>query len=377
MKELIGQRIRDLRNQLNLSQEELAKEFGFGWTRQTVGDVENGKRDVKAFELAKISNILHSDVSYFLKSGEITPATPYILWRERPVEHKMLEAFFIKKCRDFKLVEGLNNVKEDDYRKLPCKKFDLLKATYEDVSILAEEIRKELNLGDCPASGLKAILEDKYGVKFLFENLEEKGSAASSISDFGSAIIVNSKEPVWRQNFSVAHELFHLITWDENSFKQIQEKHELHVKNENLADAFASGLLVPSESLNKQIKIMMRDNAIHISELIAIARQFEVSLSALIWRMVNVRLINQKTAKEILANDEVLKLDKQNRIKAKDEYSVSRRFMHLAYLAYQTGEISRSRLASMLSIPLGDLSMVLDQFGLVEIQDHEIALSNT
>lgn len=377
MKEKIGQKIKETRLKLGLKQEEFAELLGFGWNRQTVGDIENAKRDVKAFELAKIAQVLHSDISHFIEIEEIVEVQPYILWREKPIDHLKLEAFFIKKCRDFKLVEILNHIKLSDFRKLPNREMNLKGSGYDFAYNLAEEIRTELNLGDYPSSCLQKVLEERFGIKFLFEKLEGKGSAATSISDFGYSIIVNSAEPYWRQNYSIAHELFHLITWDQVLFEQIQNDKALHDKNEKMAESFAAGLLLPAESLKREIRLVTRDNVFQYSELVALARQFEVSLSAFVWRMVNIKLVTPEVAKNVLNDKTLLELDKKNKINVKDEYLLSRRFIRLAYMSYIKGDISRSRLANMLTVPLGDLSMVLDQFGLTEMEDHEIALSNS
>ena len=70
-----------------------------------------------------------------------------------------------------------------------------------------------LNLGSRPALSLQKVMEQILQIKILFTQLSEFGSAASTVHpEFGAAIVVNSEEAPWRINFTLAHELFHIIT---------------------------------------------------------------------------------------------------------------------------------------------------------------------
>ncbi|HEY0462625.1 MAG TPA: ImmA/IrrE family metallo-endopeptidase [Polyangiaceae bacterium] len=59
------------------------------------------------------------------------------------------------------------------------------------------------------------MLEEQCGVKVFHLDFEPRGTAASSHSaGFGNAVLLNKKNPKWRRNFDLAHELFHLLTWN-------------------------------------------------------------------------------------------------------------------------------------------------------------------
>ena len=87
-------------------------------------------------------------------------------------------------------------------------------------NLLAERMHRDLNLGDYPASLLAQRLEEDYGVLIMSSHIEN-GSAACCRAEWGAAIVLNGKEVPWRQTFNLAHELFHLVTWNPKLIDQI------------------------------------------------------------------------------------------------------------------------------------------------------------
>lgn len=375
MKDSIGRRIKEERSRLKLTQDELIRDAQLDWDRQTLGQVENGDRDIKAWELAKISAVLRLDMTSFFPSDR-KATQPTVLWRQQPENHERLEAEFVRLCKDYKFVEELNHVDVNGFRTFPKKGIDLKSFKYRDAYALAEEIRDELSLGDYPASSLVKTLEEKYGLKFFFDGLDEKASAASSVSEYGACIVISASEPAWRQHFSIAHELFHIATWSSALIEQVKNNKELWDHNERLANSFAAGLLVPAETLRREIRLLARENKLNDAGMVSIARQFGVSLDALLWRMVNLHLIQQEVVERLFANEQLRAIDRESREETPRPFYFSGRFVRLAYLAYENGEISRGRLAKMFKQSMSALNGYLKQFGLAEVGNNEIPLSN-
>ncbi len=377
MKEIIGRRIKEERNRQKLTQDELVQNSKLGWDRQTLGQIENGEREIKAWELARISSVLRMEISSFFPASPERATRPVVLWRQRPENHERLEAEFISLCKDYKFIEDLNAVDSSGFRRFPHKKIDLTTFDYKDAYSLAEQIRNELGLGDYPATSLVKTLEEKYGLKLFFDGLDGNASAASSVSEYGSCIVISNKEPAWRQHFSIAHELFHIVTWHDQLLHLLNRDKDLCEHNERLANAFAAGLLVPAEPLRRETKAIAREDKLSEAGIVAIARQFGVSLEALLWRMANLSIIKREVVKESLADDKMRALDRENRAESQGPNYFSSRFVRLAYLAYENGEISRGRLAKILKQSLSALTGYLKQFGLAEVGTHEISLSNS
>ena len=384
MKELLANRIREKRERAGLSQTQLAEKVGWAG-HQTIQQIEAGVRELKAWELVKVASALEVSLYDLLpneekSTGEESVTKPYILWREKPQQALQVESAFLKRCEDFCLVETLVETGFSTSWQLPHFKIELEDLSYEKVTDLAEETRRHLDLGAFPARTLVHALENRFNVKFFVLDTEGHGSAASYRGDSGDCILVASSEPAWRQNFSIAHELFHLITWDEKLFASLEEDEELRELNEKFANAFAAALLMPGESVRAELRKLCGEGWIKHATLVALAQQFEVSMAALLWRLHDLRYFSRSEVEKHLKDVTLIALDRHNRFaQTKTENSPVRalgsKFARTAYLAYSYGKISRSRLARMLSVSLPELANRLEQLGLSEVSDDEIKIN--
>ncbi len=102
MKIKIGRRIKAERERKKISQQKLAK--AVGWNHhQTVSEVEQGDREIKAWELYEIAKFLSVDVDVLLGNKEVQKQ-PYVLWRKKPVQdEKLLEARVLSECDELHL----------------------------------------------------------------------------------------------------------------------------------------------------------------------------------------------------------------------------------------------------------------------------------
>ncbi len=69
---------------------------------------------------------------------------------------------------------------------------------------------------------------------------------------------------------------------------------KIHEKNEQLANAFAAGLLIPQEKIRAEAARNCANQPISASDVIALAEKFQVSKDAMLYRMLNVNLITKK-----------------------------------------------------------------------------------
>jgi Zn-dependent peptidase ImmA (M78 family)/DNA-binding XRE family transcriptional regulator len=371
LRKVLGNRIRNARIRLSLSQQQLAKEIGFS-ASQIISQIEKGEREVKAWELVNLAKALRIDVSQLLSVEEPKPLAP-VLWRKYPeTDKELIEAEFLQRCEQYALLEKLSDVfiKEE----LPSREVDFETLTYEYAESLGEEIRNHFELGSRPASCLSDILEEKYGVKIWYENLDE-GSAASTKGSFGAAILMNSTEPPWRRNFNFGHELFHLIIWPSFSTESLSEDRELWDEVERRANAFASSLLLPAEELSKAFENRIKDDRIKYSDLIEVGREFGVSTEALLYRLLRLRFLQKDDVDSLLEDTDFRSLDRSFR--STDWWKppeIPERFARLAFVAYKKGKLSRARLAEYLNTSLIDLSNTLLEYGLDDTKDYQASV---
>lgn len=370
-KERLGARIRAARERLRLTQQQLATVAGFSHL-QTVSEIERGARDVKAWELAKLARALHLTISDLLAATSLP--SPAVLWRKTPDNQERLEALFLERCRQYRLLEELTgNIREIP---LPVLPLDLKSLTHNGASALGEKTAQTLGLGVKPATALADVLEDDYGVKLWYEDLGDNGSASCTTGEFGTAILVNAREPRWRRHFSIAHELFHILTW--NSLPPDLPTTDLTSSQrvEALANSFAAALLLPAGAVLAEAERRTREGKIAIQDLIDLARQYQVSTDALLWRLVNLGWLEKEQVEEILAEPEVQKLDAISRRPDRDQPVIPpKRFVRLAHLAHTRGDLSRARLAELLNTDLVDLDDTLAAYGLADAPSLDAALT--
>ncbi len=369
LKLILGSRIRSARERLNLSQKALAEAIGFD-SHQIVSQMEKGERDVKAWELAKLAGILKLEISSLLESSEPLKE-PMVLWRQKPMKEKEIkEAQFLKKCRDY---HNLELAASDSPRSsLPNKKIDPERVDFQTVKYLAEEVSKQLNLGQKPSASIEKVLEDQYGVKIWYIDLGEDGSAASTVGPFGPAIMMNSSEPPWRRNYNFAHELFHLLTWESLPPEFLIEDAARFDLFEKYANAFASALLLPADPIMNEFDARAKDNSISYSDLVDIARIFDVSTEALLFRLLNLKRFSKIEVEKTLKDENFREIDRSSMSGHwRDPSPMPERYVRLAFLAYRKGKVTRARLAEYLGTSLFDLDDILKEYGFSENDNYE------
>jgi Zn-dependent peptidase ImmA (M78 family) len=192
----------------------------------------------------------------------------------------------------------------------------------------------------------------------------------------GESVLVNREEPPWRRNFSIAHEVFHLITWDYFRPDLLRQDDALRIQAEKFADAFASHLLLPAESLIDALRTNSEGGAVSFLSLVSIARRFGVSTSALLYRLTGMRLLSRTQTQSLLDSEEFRAIDKSTMHAAWSEApEIPERFVKLAFVAYKLGRMSRMRLAGILDVSLLGLDAKLAQYGFNESAIYDTMIS--
>jgi Zn-dependent peptidase ImmA (M78 family) len=368
--QIIAKRIKEAREGCHLSQQELANRMGWK-SHASIVSIENGTQDIKMWELLKLADILKvsPESLYQEDSGEMT-RRPVILWRDKAENFKDVfneEQVVNQHYQDFLLVGKLVDL-PTPCKALPKEACDIACIDTDWANKLADKVYREFRLGDYPADSLARYLEEEFGV-FLLSRPLSNGSAACSRDESGAIIVLNEKEAPWRQPFSLAHELFHLITWNPSLIEKIGSDKNLFKKNEKLADAFAAALLMPHQMISQDIQ----GNKITYSLIVALAMKYHVSRQAMLWRLLYLRFINREAVDKALKDKEFKELNHATFKQAFGSFCpLGNRFLRLAYLAFEKGRLSKARLAQMLTVKLRDLDQYLLEKGLCLTNDKEI-----
>jgi len=365
----IGERLKIARKAIGFTLDKASHESGIG--QSSISDFENNKREPRFSQLSKLADVYRKTVEFFL-TDELPPQE-LMLWRAAPdndEEIKETEAKFRQLCEQYHNLEVLTNevkgtkLPQLDVRDVRPEDFD-----YREAGKLAKRFQKDFILGDIPSASIKQILEEHFYVKIF--HLAFQGSAISIFSEnFGAAILLNKDNKLWRRNFDLTHELFHLLTW--KIFRINGAGPEPSENEEKLANAFASRLLLPTDIIKDKIEAVRKGGLVGFDALDEIAREFGVSLEALLWRML---YLYNKPVEDIENYLEQAKKVKTRRpLRRSDEPDeLPERYCSLALRAVREGKMSIMQFAKYMGISYRKAEeYVMDD---EDFMDEEISIS--
>jgi len=227
---------------------------------------------------------------------------------------------------------------------------------------------------------LEKILEGKIGVKIINLPIDSELSGGSIIDQrFGMAILINSNDAPWRRNFDLAHEFFHLITWNFFSSEEVYKRTDNKKSRvEQLADVFAASLLLPEDEVRKEFEAKSNGKSITYLNLVEIARDFSVSIDALLWRLVSLNLIKKEKVQKELQSGLIKDIDRKQRKTdwAENEKPyLSDHYISLAIKAFHLGQISKGKLSEYVGESYSEISSFLLKYGYDENEDYSFAYS--
>ena len=361
----IGERLKIAREAIGYTQTEAAKKAGLSGA-PAISELESNKREPKFSQLNKLAEIYHKTVEFFFSDEIVTEEV--LLWRKKPETqlYKETEEVFKELCLQYHNLELLTDEKKKAF--LPFAKTSQAISSFEDSKSLALDIYKEFELGSIPSMALKQTLEEKYYVKIFY--LDFEGSAISTVSSiFGPAILLNKKNKSWRRNYDLAHELFHILTWSNFRTNSVNIPTE---KEEQLADKFASTLLLPEAPLLERLRGQVENNRISFTSAMLdnLAREFGVSFEALLWRIKSIYGLDESKTKEYI--ERVKETQRIPRLSDTPE-ELPERYCVLAQRALKQGKLSLMQFAKYMRISYKKAQEYLTEDE--DITDEKISIS--
>jgi Zn-dependent peptidase ImmA (M78 family) len=135
-------------------------------------------------------------------------------------------------------------------------------------------------------------------------------------------------------------------------------------------------LLLPEDEIRDEIEKISNENSISYLSLVHTARDFEVSIEALLWRLVNLGLLKKENILEELEKGTIEDIDKKQRHTEwaeTEKLYLSSRYISLAIKAFHLGKISKGKLAEYVEKNYGDIPSFLKKYGYDENEDYSIA----
>jgi Zn-dependent peptidase ImmA (M78 family)/DNA-binding XRE family transcriptional regulator len=343
------------REELGLNQEELSKQLGFP-VRQTLSNIEAGKRKVTAEELMKFMATLQKSIEYFtdpfLLIGEAA-----VSWRAKGAP-QTLDAFekrmlpVVATYRE--LMTDLGQTRNALVPQLPLTP----NSSFEEATASAGRLAAEWELGGIPSKKLVSAAEERLGVLVLMVDAPAEISGAAVHLAELDAILINRNETIGRRNYDFGHELFHVLTWHSMPPERVdgEGKGRKSRRVEQLAEAFTSALLMPAESVQAVWK--SRKNVDTEGWVREVAEIYGVSGSALFWRLVNLGYLSKADLVDI--HLDALAADNQE---ARPK-PYSKPFVECLHKGLDKGLLSVRRAAGLLGCTIEDLEDLFRDYGM-------------
>ncbi|MBZ9696467.1 MULTISPECIES: helix-turn-helix domain-containing protein [unclassified Mesorhizobium] len=346
----ISARLKAIREQRRLSQEEVSRLFGFK-DRQTLSAIETGERRLSAEELVRAVEIFGVPLDFF--------TDPFLLvgegkfsWRQTGIIGRGL----VEYERDAgRMIAAFRMLAPQVGKAAPLlrRALGLSKdSSFEDASAAGERFAAEFRLGDVPAARLAEIMEQELGMLVLMVDPIEGASGAACRLPELDVVLINRREVPGRRHFDLAHELFHILTWDAmppDHVEDVVPKRRNRV--EQLADNFASAVLMPSDVLSRYGDWSKLEGEELVTRLNMAADELRVTASALRWRLVGLGWIGKGLAEDRLRNN--------GRAKPAEErlpHLFSKSFVEVIAKATQEGRVAIRRVSYLLGLSIDDLA---------------------
>ena len=362
---MLGERLKFAREAAGLRQEDAAGVLDI--SPSGVSYIESGRREPKAAQLAKLSDLYHRSIDFFFSDKPLHE--DFVLWRCKPEEEaeaKRIQREFFELCENYHKLEELTGQIRPSIFPDATKPDD--EYAYNDAESLAFEVWQEFCLGVAPAEIIRHVLEEKYNVRVFALAAEAKTSALCMRHErLGTCVLLNQNNVSWRRNYDLAHELFHLLTWSIFRTGCEGTSEIAGDDEERFANVFASRLLLPEAPFRQRLYRVVKNEQLRFIDVHELAREFDVSSEAVIYRIAGLCHWKKKKTEEIVKQIKDFYVERENH--PVDKFP--RRYVYLAVLAYRRGLISYGRAAKYLQ--LGHKKAK----GILEPSEDEIDLDTT
>jgi Zn-dependent peptidase ImmA (M78 family)/DNA-binding XRE family transcriptional regulator len=285
---MFGDRLKLARKRAGLSLRELADRIGNDVSAQAISKYESGKMLPSSSVLVALSKAL--DVSLdFLMSDQVV-AIEGAEFRQRSgisaADRARAESIVIDEVERHLALDavlGLDSSKNE----LPRKR--VIVSSLEQVEELANNLRREWNLGNDPIPSMTALLEEK-GIKVIAVDVPKKLSGLTGDvrrpegKPSVPVIVVSTQFTIERRRFTLAHELAHRII----------EGTKGDLKIEKAMDRFAAAFLIPKEHLKREVA-GARDGLPPYNEIVRLKHFYGVAAAAILMRLKDIGVLSDSS----------------------------------------------------------------------------------
>ena len=197
-------------------------------------------------------------------------------------------------------------------------------------------------------------MEEELGILVLMVEAHEGISGAACRLPELDAVLIARREVAGRRNFDLAHELFHILTWDAMPPEHVEYAGDFGGNRvEQLANNFAAAVLMPTSALESYGGWTQLGMDALIAQLNRVADELCVTSSALRWRLVALRQLTKSMARAI--PEAALRNNGRESYVEEPPALFSRPFAEVLAAAIDGGHVSIRRAAALVGLPIEGL----------------------
>jgi Zn-dependent peptidase ImmA (M78 family)/transcriptional regulator with XRE-family HTH domain len=277
-----------MREAVGLQAQDLAVRVGLDPT--AISKIENGKRAIKAVELARIADALKVSPLALLEDDPLLSKLPLAARRAgssiaRGGAYQRLlslsELHVVLAGAGLPTTPNLASV--PDVAGLPWLEAATLLASWANHALRVKPV------ADQRLGAIADAIEGRLKIDVLIEPHADDALSGAAITDRSFPLIfVNSEFPRSRSLFTLAHELGHVLAGHADDPITLDRELSGSTDAERMANAFAANYLMPEDEICREIAERGRN----VSTLAYLTYRLGVSYESLVYRLHNLRLIN-------------------------------------------------------------------------------------
>lgn len=366
----IAKNLKEQRELAGFSQEIFAERLGI--SRATLSAIENGHIDVDSVKLGNAARLLGRPIAEFFTDAGSGFFLQYRAAADSAAP-QMVRSRFEASCKAHQELEEVLSIADNlvyppEYTCTTSNRRQPLRYAAQ----VAYSERRRLGLGHRhPIENIFKLL-DEQGVRIVRHEFPEDCNVfgVSAFSDqCGLCILVNKKNTVERQTFSLAHEYGHLVM-HRSLYRSPEPAGGMRKdsETERMADVFAACLLVPEAGLKEVLSREVADRRVSLEDVVFLKHHFRVSAEMLLRRLKDTELISSADHARLLGEANARRQDDPKKEVAPlserslDEWELMSRFQHLVRKAAVRQLVSVARLADLLGINADEVSKTVDQW---------------
>lgn len=219
----------------------------------------------------------------------------------------------------------------------------------ERIRLIAMQARDALGLSPKePIDEIGSLLRYKKSITIIKKPLDGEISGFCAKKNMTKAIFVNSNYSLGRQNFTIAHEYYHLEYDDELSLYKSEKEQE--------ANVFASYFLMPKEGLEYRLLsrgLKLKKDEVGAGDVLHLSVYFKISYLATLVRLEKIEKLLSKSKFEELSKINPLELARKlgapnNIYLATKEDTILSDYVELLDKSYNDEKISHGKYESLL-----------------------------